>query len=67
MPSDEEALAYEMATVLERAGQLESALGVLSEIAAKAGPDYRDVSGRMARLIAITSTGAADPSIAVAF
>jgi len=49
-PEDEESLAYEIAVVLEGAGEHDRALGVLSEIAAKAGAGYRDVSERMVRL-----------------
>jgi hypothetical protein len=49
-PDVEEELAYEMALVLEDAGEHERALGVLSEIAAKAGSDYRDVAERIRRL-----------------
>jgi tetratricopeptide (TPR) repeat protein len=48
--NQEEELAYEMAVVLERAGDTERARGVLSEIVAKVGPDYRDVSARLERL-----------------
>lgn len=49
-PEDEEALAYEIAVVLEQAGEHQRALGVLHEIAAKAGAEYRDVSERIVRL-----------------
>lgn len=49
-PEDEESLAYEIAVVLEGAGEHDRALGVLYEIAAKAGAEYRDVSDRIVRL-----------------
>jgi tetratricopeptide (TPR) repeat protein len=49
-PADEEELAYDFALVLERAGEHGRALGVLYEIAAKAGAEYRDVSERIQRL-----------------
>jgi tetratricopeptide (TPR) repeat protein len=49
-PEDEESLAYEIAVVLEGAGEHDRALGVLYEIAAKAGPEYRDISERIVRL-----------------
>lgn len=46
----ETALAYDIALVLEGAGDHHRAVGVLSEIAAKAGADYRDVGDRIRRL-----------------
>lgn len=49
-PADEEELAYDFALLLERAGEHDRALGVLHEIAAKAGAEYRDVSQRIQRL-----------------
>jgi tetratricopeptide (TPR) repeat protein len=49
-PADEEELAYDFALVLERAGEHDRALGVLHEIVAKAGAEYRDVSERIQRL-----------------
>ena len=51
--ADEEELAYEIALVLERAGEHDRALGVLNEIATKAGPAYRDISERILRLSAL--------------
>jgi tetratricopeptide (TPR) repeat protein len=54
LPADEEDLAYEMALVLERAGERDRALGVFTEIATKTGPDYRDIS---ARIVQLSSTG----------
>ena len=48
--ADEEELAYQIALVLEHAGEHERALGVLNEIATKAGPEYRDISERILRL-----------------
>jgi tetratricopeptide (TPR) repeat protein len=48
--ADEEELAYQIALVLEHAGEHDRALGVLNEIATKAGPEYRDISERILRL-----------------
>ena len=45
-------LAYEIALVFEGAGDRDRAVGVLSEVAAKAGAQYRDVADRIRRLTA---------------
>jgi tetratricopeptide (TPR) repeat protein len=63
-PADEEELAYEMALVLEHAGEVDRALGVLHEIAAQTGAHYRDVSERILRLTSANAPMRAEAAVA---
>ena len=64
-PAAEMELAYDIALVLEGAGDHDRAVGVLSEIAAQAGSEYRDVADRIRRLSAPAAGGSREQLVAL--